>query len=215
MRLKIRHFIAILLALGATPAVAVDVSLIGVFPPKAAVLVIDGGQPKSLRVGRRAKGVLLISVARESAVIEVDGVRRTIQLGLHHPGTPASSSARQSAALAADERGHFVTEGQINGGAITFLVDTGASVVALPARDAHRLGLDYRTGRRIVMQTANGPTYAFVITLDTVKVGAIELHNVLAAVHEQGLGTALLGMSFLNRVEMRNEGQTMTLIRRY
>jgi len=215
MRLKILHSIAILLALGATPAFAVDVSLIGVFPPKAAVLVIDGGQPKSLRVGRRASGVLLIAVERESAVIEVDGERRTIRLGLHHPGAPASSTDRQSVALAADARGHFVTEGMVNGGSVTFLVDTGASVVALPARDAHRLGIDYRKGRVIVMQTANGPTHAYVIMLDTVKVGTIELHNVQAAVHERGLGVALLGMSFLNRVEMRNEGQTMTLIRRY
>jgi aspartyl protease family protein len=213
--LRVPYFISILLASAAVPALAAEVSLIGVFPPKAAVLVIDGAQPKSVRVGGRASGVLLIAVERESAVIEVDGVRRTLRLGPHYPSAPASSPARQSVALAADALGHFITEGLVNGGPVRFLIDTGASVVALPARDAHRLGIDYRKGRLIVMQTANGPTYAHVITLDTVKVGGIELHNVEAAIHEQGLGVALLGMSFLNRVEMRNEGQMMTLTRRY
>jgi aspartyl protease family protein len=191
------------------------VSLVGVFPPKAAVLVIDGGEPKSVRVGRRSNEVLLVAVGRDSAVIEVDGVRRTLKLGLHYPGAPAARPDRQSVALAADPLGHFVTEGLVNGGAVRFLVDTGASMVALPGPDAHRLGIDFRKGRLVTMRTANGPAYAYIVTLDTVKVGGIELHNVEAAVHEQGLGTALLGMSFLNRVEMRNEGQTMTLTRRY
>jgi len=53
------------------------------------------------------------------------------------------------------------------------------------------------------------------VTLDRVKVGGIELLAVEGLVIEQGLDMALLGMSFLSRVEMRNEGQTMTLIRRY
>ena len=213
--MKVTHSIAILLAFGAAPALAADVSLVGVFPPKAAVLVIDGAEPKSVRVGSRASGVLLISVGRESAVIEVGGERRTVPLGMHYPSGAASGPSRQSVALAADPRGHFVTDGLVNGGQVRFLVDTGASMVALPASDAHRLGIDYRKGQLIVMQTANGPAYAHVITLDTVKIGGIELHNVEAAIHQQGLGVALLGMSFLNRVEMRNEGQTMTLTRRY
>ena len=213
--MRLVHSIAILLLVAAAPVNAADVRLVGVFPPKAAVLVVDGAEPKSVRVGGRAKGVLLVSVGRESAVIEVDGERRTIPLGMHYPGAPQSSQSRQTVALAADARGHFVTEGQVNGGQVRFLVDTGASMVALPARDAHRLGIDYRKGQQIMMQTANGPTYAYVVTLDIVKVGGIELHNVEAAIHEQGLGVALLGMSFLNRVEMRNEGQTMTLTRRF
>ena len=213
--MRIRHSIAILLLAAAAPVLAAEVSLVGVFPPRAAVLVIDGAEPKAVRVGSRTSGVLLVSVGRESAVIEVDGERRSIPLGMHYPRAPQSGSSRQSVALVADASGHFVTEGQVNGGQVRFLVDTGASMVALPARDAHRFGIDYRKGQLIVMQTANGPTYAHVVTLDTVKVGGIELHNVEAAIHEQGLGMALLGMSFLNRVEMRNEGQTMTLIRRY
>ena len=96
-----------------------------------------------------------------------------------------------------------------------FLVDTGATVIALPASEARRLGIDYRAGKRGMVQTANGPASVYSVKLDSVKVGAIELTLVDAMVIEQGLETPLLGMSFLNRVEMRRDGQTMTLIRRF
>ena len=65
------------------------------------------------------------------------------------------------------------------------------------------------------MQTANGPAPAYRVRLDRVKLGDIELNGVEGMVIEQGLGIALLGMSFLNRVEMRRDGQLMTLIRRF
>jgi aspartyl protease family protein len=212
---RISHSISLLLACAALPALGAEVSLIGVFPPKAAVLVIDGSAPKSVRVGGQAGAVRLIAVESDHAVIEDGGVRRTVPLGQHYPSAAAPASARQSVALAADSRGHFVTEATVNGGPVRFLVDTGASMVALPAADAHRLGIDYRKGRVIPMQTANGATYAYLVKLHTVKLGAIELHDVDAAVHERGLDIGLLGMSFLNRVEMKNEGQTMLLTRRY
>lgn len=209
------HSISILLACAALPALGAEVSLVGVFPPKAAVLVIDGSEPKSVRVGARAGSVRLIAVESDRAVIEDDGVRRTLPLGPHYRNAAAPAPARQSVALAADSRGHFVTEATVNGGTMRFLVDTGASMVALPAADAHRLGIDYRKGRVVPMQTANGATHAYLVKLDTVKLGGIELHDVDAAVHERGLDIGLLGMSFLNRVEMKHEGQTMVLKRRY
>ena len=67
-----------------------------------------------------------------------------------------------------------------------------------------------------MMQTANGATAGYLVKLDKVKVGGIELTNVEGVVLEEGLGAVgLLGMSFLNRVEMQRDGQTMTLIRRF
>jgi len=94
-------------------------------------------------------------------------------------------------------------------------VDTGAAVVALPASEAVRLGIDYRKGRPGSTRTAGGVVPVYRVTFDTVKVGAIELHAVDGLVIEQGLDVALLGMSFLSRVEMKNEGQSMTLMRRF
>ena len=117
--------------------------------------------------------------------------------------------------LAADTHGHFVSDGAINGNPIRFLVDTGATSVALPASDADRLGIDYRKGRRGISNTAGGPVTVYRVSLDSVRLGGIELRTVDAVVIEQGLDIALLGMSFLNRVEMMRDGATMTLIRRF
>jgi len=103
----------------------------------------------------------------------------------------------------------------VNGGSVRFLVDTGATTIALPAADARRLGIDYLKGPRGIVQTAGGPTAAYKVTLDTVRVGDIAINSVDAVVIEAGLPFALLGMSFLNRTEMKREGETMVLTKRF
>jgi len=180
---------------------------------KAAVLALDGGEPKTVKVGQKWSGITVISVGRGQATVEIEGKRRLLQLGQHYRGAAATS--RESVILAADTRGHFFTDGAVNGVHVRFMVDTGASVVVLPAADATRLGLDYRKGQRGIMQTAAGPADGYIIRLDRVRIGAIELAGVEAVVMEKGLGVALLGMSFLNRLEMKRDGQTMMLIRRF
>jgi aspartyl protease family protein len=214
--MKALHFIAIpfLFFLLCQKTWSADVALIGVIGDKAAVLALDGGEPKTVKVGQTWNGISVVSVAKDRATVKIDGRERVLLQGQHYRGSIPSSS-RESVTLAADTRGHFVTEGSVNGIAVRFIVDTGATVVALPGSDARRLGIDYRAGRRGTTQTANGPVEVFSVKLDNVKVGAIELTSVDALVIEKGLEIALLGMSFLNRVEMRREGQTMTLIRRF
>ncbi|HEY5636230.1 MAG TPA: TIGR02281 family clan AA aspartic protease [Burkholderiales bacterium] len=200
---------------GLATALAGDVSLIGVFPGKAAVLAIDGGNPKTVKIGQTWSGVTVREVERNRALIEFDGKRRTLNLGQHYRSEGAQGDARQSVTLAADTRGHFVTEGTVNGAGVRFLVDTGATMISLSAAEARRLGLDYQKGERRTAVTANGHAPAWHVKLNTVTLGAIELRNVDAIVLENSSDTALLGMSFLNRVEMKREGQNMTLIRRY
>ena len=207
-----RNCSALLLCLAALPAVAAEVSFVGAIGDKAAILVIDGAAPRTVKVGQKLGGVTVLSVERERAVVEVDGERRTLLRGQH---SQSGSGDRQSTVLAADGRGHFFAEGAINNKPVRFVVDTGATVVALPASEAVRLGIDYRKGRPGTTRTAGGVVPVYRVTFDTVKVGGIELHSVDGLVIEQGLDIALLGMSFLSRVEMRNEGQTMTLIRRF
>ena len=209
-----RHCSALLIALAALPALALDVSLIGTFGDKAAVLVIDGAAPKTVRIGQKASGVTVVSVGRDHAVIEVDGGRRTLARGQHYHSA-AAADQRQSVTLAADTRGHFIAQGSINGGAVRFVVDTGATMIALPASDAVRLGLDYRKGEQALTRTAGGLVPVYRVRLNSVRVGNIELAGVEGVVIEQGLDIALLGMSFLTRVEMRQEGQVMTLTRRF
>ena len=211
--MKGAYFIGLLGLLLALPARAAEITLVGVFPGKAAVLQIDGGRPTTVRVGRAAHGVSVIAVEEKRAVVDIGGKRLTLLLGQY--ASSAASSDRERITLAADARGHFFADGSVNGGPVRFLVDTGASMVALPGRDAERLGLDYRKGPRGIIQTAGGNAIAYRVKLDRVKVGGIELTNVDGVVLEQGLDIALLGMSFLNRVQMQRDGQSMVLIRRY
>lgn len=192
---------------------AADVSLIGTFEAKAAILSIDSGAPKTIKIGQTFGGVTVVAVERDRATVEVDGKRRVLVRGQTYSSGAASGT--QSVTLSAGEGGHFVTDGLINSGTVRFVVDTGATMVTLPQSDAVRLRIDYRKGEAGTMQTAAGPTPAYRVKFDTVRVGGIELNNVDGVVIEKGLGVALLGMSFLNRVEMKQEGGRMTMTRRY
>ena len=192
---------------------AMDVNVVGLFPNKA-VVQIDGGKLQTLSIGQKsAEGVTLVSVERDSATFDVDGQRMT--LGLGHARMKASS-APAAVMVMADERGQFSANGEINGIAIRFWVDTGASLVALPAIEARRLGLDYRKGAPIRMSTANGTASGYRVLLDTVRLGEVTVHGVEAVVMEgEGLPVALLGMSFLQRMDIKREGEIMTLTKRY
>ena len=133
-----------------------------------------------------------------------------------HFESAEQTGARPSVTLAPDSRGHFVTDGQVNGVHMRFLVDTGATMVSLPVSAAARLGIDYKQGRRGYSQTANGVSVVYNVMLDSVTVGGVTIMNVEGLVHEAaGLDVALLGMSFLSRTEMRREGPTLTLVKRY
>ena len=76
-----RYSIGLAALLLALPASAADIGLVGVFPGKAAVLVIDGGAPTAVRIGRTKQGVSVVSAGEDQAVIEVEGKRRTLRLG--------------------------------------------------------------------------------------------------------------------------------------
>jgi aspartyl protease family protein len=199
-------------------ACAAEVVVSALFNGKA-VVSVDGGKPRTLNVGQSsAEGVKLVSATSESAVIEYAGRRETLSTGssmrVGAGGSPASSSAQ--AVLTADSRGHFYANGMINGNSVRFLVDTGATTIALSTTEARRLGIDYRTGTRSVGRTANGTVTGYGIKLDTVRVGDITLQNVDAHVLE-GMGPSdiLLGMSFLNRMQMQRDGDTLVLVKRF
>jgi len=212
----LRNFIALLLIVACPFAAhAADVALIGVIGDKAVVIAVDGGEPKTLKLGQTWSGIRLIAVEKTQATIEIEGRQRVLALGQHHRSGPASDG-RPTATLSADPRGHFFADAVINGQPMRFVVDTGASVVVLMAADATRMGIDWRKGRPAPMQTANGATVGYLVKLQSVRVGGIELQNIDGVVVEQGLGAfGLLGMSFLNRLEMRRDGEKMELIRRF
>ena len=194
-------------------AYAVEIGVVGLFPGKA-VLAVDGGAPKTYSVGcKLAESIKLLDANGSSATIEVNGKRQTLAIGQYV--SRATTSDTGSTVLQADSRGHFTAQGQINGGTISLLVDTGASMIALPAAEAVRLGIDYKMGQLGSVNTANGRAPAYRIKLDSVKIGTIELNQVDALIQENGLPIALLGMSFLNRMDMHRNGDQMTLTKRF
>lgn len=116
-------------------------------------------------------------------------------------GFGATKAATASAAVLKGADGHFWAEGQVNGEPVRFLVDTGATAVALTPHDAERLGfrpqdLDY--SYRVT--TAGGRSRAAAVTLSSVSVDGARLDDVRALVIEKGLDTSLLGMSYLGRL---------------
>ncbi len=199
----------------ATVAHAADVVVVGLFAGKA-VVVVNGGAPRTLSVGQATpEGVRLLSAKSDSAEFEIDGKRKVLSLGEGRYGRAAASTSPE-ATLYADGAGHFFSDGTINGIRVRLFVDTGATTVAMNSGEAGHLGLNYRSGSRSRASTANGTIVVYNVKLDTVRVGGIELHNVDAIVHEGDHPTiVLLGMSFLNRVEMRRDGTLMTLTQRY
>ncbi|WP_246181540.1 retropepsin-like aspartic protease family protein [Dechloromonas hortensis] len=194
-------------------ASAQDVGLAGVMGSKA-MLMINGGEPQAVAVGQSLDGVRVVSVTSEQAVIEIGGKKRPLRVGQHAVGAPAADGSGKIV-MTADAQGHFYTTGNINGASVRFIVDTGASMISLGAADARRIGLDFNRGQKAVSQTANGQAVVSKIQLDTVRIGDITLHNVDALIHQNDMPMALLGMSFLNRMEMQRDGSTMTLKKRF
>lgn len=208
---------ALLLAGAAWADGAPSVSLNGSLGQKAALLMIDG-EARTVFVGQSVRGVKLLSLDEQGAVIEVEGQHRTLALGatparVGDAGAP-SGSGRQIV-LSSGAGGHFTASGSINGQAAQFLVDTGATAVSISQSDAERMGLRYREGRRIITQTANGAAPANMVVLDSVRIGDVTVRNVQAIVMPAQMSHVLLGNSFLTRFQMRRDNDVLTLDLRY
>jgi aspartyl protease family protein len=190
-----------------------DVGLIGIVLNRA-IVSIDGAPARTLKPGEEYNGVKLISTQGETAILMIDGKRRVMRIGQNAIGD-SSGSPNASVTLVADARGHFRTVGSINGAPMRFLVDTGATSIALGASDAKRLRINLENAEKGMAQTANGVVQTYHARLDTVKVGDIVLHSVDCMVLPHEMSEALLGMSFLNRVNMQREGDTLILKKRF
>jgi len=214
----VRHLnlTALLFLLAAGIAAAVDINIVALTSGKA-VVSINGARPRAMTVGQTSpEGVKLIAATSDSAVFEVDGKRQTLTMGQGKFMGGGSVSAQQ-ATLVADSGGHFLTVVQVNNSSMKFIVDTGASLVTISSNDAKRAGINYFSGQKATLQTANGATSAYRVKFDTVRLGEITLNNVDGAVVEGNVmgEYGLLGMSFLNRLKMRRESSTMTLTKSF
>ena len=193
---------------------ATDIMVLGLFKNRA-IVNIDGKQ-RTLKKGKVSpEGVTLISADSDTAIIEVDGKQQEFKLGRHV--STSFKKKKNAEAKIMPVNGMYNTTGFINGQPVNFLVDTGATWIAMNSNTARRLGINFRyIGKRAMVSTANGVAPVYRIMLNKVRVGEIELTNVEAGVLEgNSPREVLLGNSFLNRVEMQRQGQVMLLRQKF
>ncbi|MDP2264637.1 MAG: TIGR02281 family clan AA aspartic protease [Hydrogenophaga sp.] len=214
--MPLRLLLAAFLGLAPLVALAQSVALTGVSGSKALV-VIDGAAPRFLSAGQSHQGVKLLSTQGESAVLEIDGQRQSLQVG-DAPvsvGRSAGHGGSRRIVLTADSQGHFMPAGQINGRSVQFMVDTGATLIVMSEADARRIRLPFEQGQKVRVSTANGPAMGYQVRLDSVKLGDALVYEVPAIVLPQAMPYVLLGNSFLTRFQMQRTNDQLTLDKRY
>jgi aspartyl protease family protein len=212
-----RSVISFVALFASAAAFAQSVALQGMLGSKA-LLIVNGSAPKTVAPGETHQGVKVVSTSGDQAVVEMGGKRHTLRVG-EAPASVGGKGGGQAGGsrivLTAGSGGHFMAQGAINGRAVHFMVDTGASMIGLGASEAERLGLNYKAGERGMISTANGAAQAWKMKLGSVRVGDVEVFDVDAVVSPQPMPYILLGNSFLTRFQMKRENDQMVLERRY
>ncbi|MDT8281251.1 MAG: TIGR02281 family clan AA aspartic protease [Gammaproteobacteria bacterium] len=186
----------------------------GLFSSKA-VLMIDGNM-HVIAVGKTSpEGVKVISVSKQGAVLEVDGEQKHYDIGGAISTTYTKRKSRKET-IFINSGGMYMTFGNINGRSARFLVDTGASAIAMNIAQAKQLGIDYdKVGIPASVSTASGFEKAYRVRLKSVSVGSITETNVEALVIDGNHpGPILLGMTFLGRLSVEHSGNAMTLFQK-
>jgi len=211
-----RYLLMLLLGIFANVSIAADITVMGLFT-NMAIIRVDGQQYK-LRAGDSTpQGIKLLGADSDKATFLVNGRKQTLSLGSASSITNSFAKREQAEARIMRQHGMYSVAGSINKQPVNFLVDTGATWVAMNTATAKRLGIDFRyTGTVSWANTANGPVRTYKVKLDSVRVGDIELTNVQGAVLDgSSPQKILLGMSFLNRVEMQHQGSLLLLRKKW
>lgn len=191
------------------------IQVIGLFK-HTAIVNIDG-QQRLLKIGDESpEGVSLVDSNAEEATLAYRGRMQTLALS-RQINTQFTAIEKKQFAVRRDLYGHYKTDGYINGKKVHMLLDTGASFMAMNSSHAQRLGINYvKTGQRHQVATASGLVDAFSVVLDKVEVGGIEVRNVRGSVVEGAFPRdILLGMTYLNHVDMRETAGIMHLEARF
>ncbi len=216
MKIMIQYGVWLTLMFASLAQATTQVNVVGLFSNKA-VVIINGGKPKTLSVGQTSDGVKLLAADSKTATLQIEG--KTQQLGMGQAASVGGNNANAGVAsvtLYANTEGHFISECYVNGVPLKFLLDTGATTVALNSGDAKFAKIDYKRGEPIQVSTANGITTAYRVTIATLKIGAVTLNQVEASVIEGGSpSVVLLGMSALNRLDMKRQDIALTLTKKY
>ena len=213
-RYLIRATTSVLMLLLATlPCMAIDkITVLGLFTDKA-IIKIDGKQ-RLLTTGETTpEGITLISANSREAVLEIDGNQDTYTLGTHIGTNYSEPAAETTVTIAPDSTGMYEVNGSINGFQVKFVVDTGATLISMNSNHAARIGLNYKLdGVESVTETASGYAKSYLVKLDKVRVGDIELRDIPGSVQEGDFPSViLLGNSFLSKVNLTRDGRILQL----
>jgi aspartyl protease family protein len=181
-----------------------------------ALLMVDGSAPKGVAVGESFRGVKIIATRGDQAVVQIAGKNHTLRVGEAPASVGRGAEATGSkVVLSAGSGGHFTTQGQVNGRAVSLMIDTGATYVVLSQAEANRAGLTYTTGQPVQMSTANGVIPGWRLKLNSVRIGDVVAYEVDAVVSSGAMPYVLLGNSFLTRFQMTRTNDQMVLEKRY
>ncbi|MEH6589909.1 MAG: TIGR02281 family clan AA aspartic protease [Halioglobus sp.] len=210
---KLVRLFSLLLLLSTAPVGATEVEVQALFT-NAAMLKIDG-QSKLLKSGQSYGGVTLLEASSREAWVEIGGERRQVLVSQRITGDYEALAQRQLS-IPRNSQMQYKTRASFNGLGVEVLVDTGANIVAMNSAQAKSLGIDFRAGESVQLQTASGMTQAWMVTLESIEVGGIRVDNVQASVVEGGFPTViLLGMTYLKHVDMQEKNGVMLISRDY
>ncbi len=179
----------------------------------AAVLTINGKQQMLKKGEITVQGFKLIKIDKSTVTLLISDQEMEFKLGAVITSSKVSSDAKRQVRISRDNQGMYFSSGTINNFPVSFLVDTGATFIAINSTLANQIGIDYRKqGKPSQANTASGIVTAWKLTFERVSMGGIELQFVEGAVIEGNYPTkALLGMSFLSRVKMQDDGLLLTI----
>ena len=217
IRLRGKYFVAVfalLLLLSSKLWAGPEIIANGLFTNKA-MLTIDG-TTRFLNAGETSpEGVKLVRSSSKQALIEVDGKPVTLKVS-QRISSSFKAAERTVVNLPRGKNGHFYARGAINGYPASFMVDTGATSIAMNKNHAKQLGIDVSKGVESAASTAGGIVKTHMVTLQKVSVGGITVHNVPASVVDGDFpAQILLGNSFLSQVDMSEQAGVLVLKKKF
>ncbi len=178
------------------------------------MIVMDvDGVTRTVKAGKTTpEGITLVSATPKSAIIEIGGLQREVTLSRRIGGGNYEAPKKKEVRVARGLGGHYFTPGRINNQPVSFMVDTGATAVAMNSNMAKNLNIDYTKGVPVNVHTANGVAQGYRVLLHSVSVGNVKVSNVEAVINEGAFpADILLGNSYLARVEMNVDSGVLVL----
>lgn len=191
---------------------AEEITLLATMGSKAIFQV--NGQKKSLQIGQQVGDAKIISIAADSAVIETNnGRQRRLGLGDGYvASTQTQSDGDSSLVLTPGQGGHYLADVSINGQTQRGIIDTGATHLSMSNKTADLLNINYHAGKPMRSQTANGVINSWLMQIPQLRLGTVTLYNIDLIVRDNNdTGPVLIGMSTLNRFQMKREQDLMIL----